>query len=83
MSEISMDWAKMFTVKKPVKKTQRSINFNEDTLKALSIITEYINSSSISETIDIILEAYIEFGEIKDLTGNILKIKDIVNKGNI
>lgn len=82
MGDISMDWSKTIKVKKPVKRTQRSINFNEDNLKALSYITEFINSSSISDTIEQIIETYIEHGEIIDLDGTVIRVKDIINKYN-
>lgn len=82
MSDANMDWTKIIKVKKPVKKVQRAVSFNESNLKALSIITEFINASSISDTLDQLIETYIQFGEISDLEGNIVKVKDIVNVNN-
>lgn len=79
MSDVNMDWTKIIKVKKPVKRVQRAVSFNESNLKALSAITEFINASSISDTLDQLIETYIQFGEISDLEGNIVKVKDIVN----
>lgn len=78
MSDNNKEWFKMIKVRKPVKKVQRTITIDEENFNALTIITSFINSSSISDTIDQLLATYVEFGEIKDLDGNILKIKDIV-----